>query len=93
VPGDLLTQKGIAALGYQTNQAAEPTNATTVPSGKELIMKIQAGLTRLGFEPGPVDGVFGKRTASAIKSFQSQAGLAIDGKATPAVLKEINAKN
>ena len=92
VPEELLTQKGLAALGYQTHQAAGPADAPTVPSGKELILQIQAELTRLGFQPGPVDGVFGKKTASAIKSFQLKAGLAIDGKATPTLLKEINAK-
>ena len=93
VPQELLTQKGITALGYQMNQATAPANTPTVPSGKELIRQIQSGLTRLGFQPGPVDGVFGGKTASAIKLFQSHAGLAIDGKATRVVLKEINAKN
>lgn len=93
VPDEMLTQKGIAALGHQTHQATASAHAPTVLSGKDLILNIQAGLTRLGFQPGPVDGVFGKKTASAIRSFQSQAGLAIDGKATPEVLKEINAKN
>ena len=93
VPEELLTQKGIAALGHQTHPATASAHAPTLPSGKDLILQIQAGLARLGFQPGPVDGMFGKKTASAIRSFQSQAGLAIDGKATPEVLKEINAKN
>lgn len=93
VPQELLTQKGIAALGYQKHQATALYDTPVIPSGKELILQIQEGLTRLGYQPGPVDGVFGKKTASAIKLFQSQNGLATDGKATPSLLKKINATN
>jgi hypothetical protein len=35
----------------------------------------QAGLLYLGLEPGPVDGVAGKRTRSALITFQAGAGL------------------
>ena len=32
---------------------------------------VQMGLTSLGFDPGPADGLFGKRTRLAIRSWQS----------------------
>ena len=35
----------------------------------------QAGLLYLGLEPGPVDGVAGKRTRSALIAFQARVGL------------------
>lgn len=35
----------------------------------------QAALLYLGFDPGTIDGVTGKRTRSAIIAFQEKAGL------------------
>lgn len=40
---------------------------------------IQHNLQRAGFEVGPVDGVFGVKTISAVRAFQSEAGLTVDG--------------
>ncbi len=40
---------------------------------------IQANLQKAGFEVGPLDGVFGIQTISAIRAFQSSVGLSVDG--------------
>jgi len=40
---------------------------------------IQATLRKAGFAVGPLDGVFGLRTISAIRAFQSSVGLRVDG--------------
>lgn len=40
---------------------------------------VQRALVRAGFDPGPVDGRLGKKTRSAIKSFQRKNGLTADG--------------
>lgn len=40
---------------------------------------LQKGLTRRGFDTGSVNGVFGPKTTAAIKSWQRQAGLPVDG--------------
>ena len=41
---------------------------------------VQERLTDLGYEPGGVDGVYGKRTAAAVKEFQKKFGfLKVDG--------------
>jgi uncharacterized protein (TIGR02594 family) len=40
---------------------------------------IQKALKSLGFEPGPVDGIRGRRTINAIKAFQAKHGLVADG--------------
>jgi peptidoglycan hydrolase-like protein with peptidoglycan-binding domain len=37
--------------------------------------EIQYRLKELGYEPGPIDGIFGRRTTSAVKAFQHEAGL------------------
>lgn len=48
-----------------------------------VIRAIQSELLYNNTSPGPVDGIFGNRTAQAVKSVQSRAGLAIDGVVGP----------
>lgn len=43
------------------------------------VKTLQRTLRRLGWEPGPVDGLFGPRTDSALRRFQAAGGLAVDG--------------
>jgi uncharacterized protein (TIGR02594 family) len=41
--------------------------------------RIQRRLAKLGFNPGPLDGIRGRNTVSAIKRFQESKGLVADG--------------
>ena len=43
------------------------------------VAKIQTALQLAGFSPGPIDGVYGSKTRTAVQSFQSAHGLVIDG--------------
>ena len=54
-----------------------------------LVMAIQQKLSRLGYNPGPADGLYGTRTQSAIMAFQRQARLPVDGQATRQVYNAI----
>jgi lysozyme len=47
-------------------------------SGPE-VLKVQKRLDALGFAPGPLDGVYGRGTAGAVKAFQRKHGLTADG--------------
>ena len=40
---------------------------------------LQQQLKDLGFDPGPIDGIFGGGTETALKSFQRRAGITVDG--------------
>ena len=54
---------------------------------------IQARLNNLGFDAGPIDGIDGPITRRAIKAFQEQQGLSVDGIVGPqtqAKLKEVH---
>lgn len=53
--------------------------------------EIQAALADLGFDPGPVDGKFGPQTRRAIRAFQAQAGLPVNGKGSPELLTRLKA--
>ena len=53
------------------------------------VRNIQAGLQRLGYDPGPADGHYGAQTEAAIRRFQQDNGLPIDGQPTVAVWQQI----
>jgi hypothetical protein len=50
------------------------------PSQKIDVHSVQTRLTELGYNPGPIDGLMGKRTSNAIKKFQEDNGLSVTGK-------------
>ena len=49
---------------------------------KQAIRQIQTSLTRLGYDPGPLDGLIGPRTRQAIRAFESAKGLPVVGEAS-----------
>lgn len=53
---------------------------------------IQAFLTRLGYNPGPIDGAMGKKTAAAIQTFQKDMNLSEDGKPTLQLMETLHSK-
>ena len=50
---------------------------------------IQAGLKALGFDPGPLDGLFGRGTRAAISKWQSSEGRPPTGHLDPATAKTL----
>lgn len=69
-----------ARAAYESQYYAPP------PGGPGLVYSIQSSLARLGYDPGPVDGVYGGRTADAISQFQYTNRLPIDGQPSPEIL-------
>ncbi len=53
--------------------------AVLAPTPSDLVARAQQGLTDLGFDPGPVDGVYGPRTAAAVRAFRETIGLRSNG--------------
>ncbi|GLY95335.1 caspase family protein [Actinoplanes sp. NBRC 103695] len=45
--------------------------------------RLQELLHQAGFDPGPIDGIFGDRTDRAVRDFQGSRGLVVDGAAGP----------
>jgi len=56
---------------------AEPNlrNGSTDPAVRDL----QEALKALGYNPGPIDGVFGATTEAAVTAFQQAKGISADG--------------
>lgn len=51
------------------------------------VMKIQAVLSKIGYNPGTIDGIFGPQTESAVRNFQRNFGLTPDGIIGPATYR------
>ena len=76
-----------------TTTAPPATSTTAVPrqpepetAGDADVAALQRRLADLGYDPGPADGVFGARTASAVMAFQKVEGLDRTGEAGPDVV-------
>ncbi|MGD9950205.1 MAG: peptidoglycan-binding protein, partial [Desulfobulbus sp.] len=61
-----------ASLGLSTSSAPKKLYA-------QYTKEVQQLLTDLGYDPGPVDGDYGRRTGDAVKAFQRDAGITQDG--------------
>jgi hypothetical protein len=59
------------------------------PIGPADVRRAQQALASLGFDPGPVDGVVGPRTRTAITAYERQAGLPQTGRITRALLQRL----
>jgi len=70
-----------------TGTAAPVANgggATRAPvANSSTVAAIQQQLNRLGYDAGAADGLIGPRTANAIRQYQRDHNLLIDGRATP----------
>ncbi|MDA8345515.1 MAG: peptidoglycan-binding protein [Thermaerobacter sp.] len=58
-------------------------------TGRQVAI-LQADLSALKDWPGPLDGIFGPKTLGAVRAFQRQAGIAVDGIAGPITWRAIH---
>lgn len=58
---------------------------------------VQKALSKLGFDPGKIDGLDGPNTQKAVRAFQAHASIGIDGKVgkqtRQALVQELDAKS
>ncbi|MFO1091559.1 MAG: peptidoglycan-binding protein [Hyphomicrobiales bacterium] len=87
-------------LGQQKSEAAAPAPVAPPPARPDaaqttpaptltkdqMVLNAQKLLSKLGFDPGTADGRMGARTANAIRLFQLQHGLNVDGSVSPELL-------
>ena len=86
---------GALALVFLLNIAvislAQYAQAVTYRQGStgEQVRIIQSKLKNWGYYDGTVDGIFGSKTAEAVKYFQRKNGLTADGIVGPATLRAL----
>ncbi len=54
------------------------------------VMEIQSLLRKIGYNPGPLDGIYGIQTQSAVIAFQNDSGLNPDGIIGPKTYEALN---
>lgn len=66
-----------------------PQPATAEVNTATAIRTAQRQLNDLHYDAGPIDGVMGEKTTSAVMAFQKAAGLPVDGRLTVLLLEKI----
>lgn len=81
IPSGLYTAEEIAAAGKP--EPEKPTegvvfNLRRGSKGSD-VTRLQAALNALGYDCGEADGIFGVKTEAAVRAFQADKGLTVDG--------------
>jgi peptidoglycan hydrolase-like protein with peptidoglycan-binding domain len=81
----------LAAAGvFVAAPAALAQNRTARERQKKMMRSVQRMLRDVGYDPGPIDGSRGGRTASALSSFQRDKGLERTGTLTAPTLQALS---
>ncbi len=80
-------------ISITTNTPATTSSTLANGSTGDAVKKLQRYLKDLGYYKGSVDGDFGDGTETAVKAFQKQNGLTVDGKAGPATQSKLYSGN
>ncbi|MCC0028926.1 MAG: SEL1-like repeat protein [Brucellaceae bacterium] len=71
----------------------ETNERTASVDMKKAIQNIQGILNKNGYDAGTADGVMGARTKAAIKAFEADSGLPVDGEVDDDLIKALLSKN
>ena len=81
----------LGAVATASGPISEAAASAQSARDRQLVAGPQSGLKRIGYDPGPIDGILGPRTQAAIRAYQKDHGLAIDGRPTQAFAFHIQA--
>lgn len=95
VEGVLLGTAAGAVTGALTNR--DQLNLGPAPWRRDApaatnIRGVQSNLAALGYNPGPVDGVAGAQTRAAVRQYQADNGLSVNGNISPELAQDIYGK-
>ena len=83
--GDLLGRS-------DSSSSTTTTSATTTTAADPAVVDLQRLMTRLGYYNGPIDGVYGPATTSAVTAMQEALGVTADGVFGPATTAALKGK-
>lgn len=74
---------------YDRYQTRRPASKPKPKSATNLVVEVQLALRRLGYNPGPADGIAGQATARALVAYKNDYGLPQDNKITRNLLSHM----
>jgi hypothetical protein len=80
---------GLLADGFAGAPPLTKPWPSEVPLSLDDRLAAQGALQRLGYDPGPLDGVIGARARAALRAWQKSQGLTADGYLTPALIARL----
>ena len=73
-----------------TAQSAPLTQAVAAqPSLNQAVTDLQSQLAARGYDPGPIDGMIGERTRAAIRAYQRDRQMPVDGQVSQALVSSL----
>ena len=71
-------------------QSAPVTQAVAAqPSLNQAVADLQSQLAARGYDPGPIDGMMGERTRAAIRAYQRDRQMPVDGQVSQALVSSL----
>ena len=55
-------------------ESDDPVDISVLASDRPLVRRVQRSLAGQGFDPGPFDGIYGRRTYSALQAWRESQG-------------------
>lgn len=72
------------AMSYLCSTSSDDlARVTSVKSDAFAVAVLQVALIQIGYDPGPVDGRYGPQSKEAVRGYQADAGLEVDGLVGP----------
>lgn len=81
---------GTPVWKHYTTQRADSGGGAVKASN--IVAATQANLVRLGYRPGPIDGRYGPRTRDAIRHYQRDHKIQVDGKMSGQLALEVESR-
>jgi peptidoglycan hydrolase-like protein with peptidoglycan-binding domain len=86
------TKAALTAASWPGADAVRPGAGYGTPGGSDGVRAVQRMLRSAGYDPGPVDGLFGPRTQAAVQWFQAKGGIRPTGVVDPASLSRLRGR-
>lgn len=87
IPADMSHPELIASLQPLPDSKTQETSA--LKENKSLVREAQTLLSKLGYNPGPADGIIGERTRQAVQDFQKKQKIAVTGEISEQLLRNL----
>lgn len=89
-PGTTTGQGTTGTTGETSSQTTGMTGRHAGQHSKERVREVQTALQGKGLDPGPIDGIMGPKTKSALQQFQQQNNLSVTGRIDQRTLAALN---